>query len=601
MKQISIRTIVASFASVATSVAIYLVASLSPVVFRDDWSWETFRRFGSGDQLSYLAFAVNAFTGESTNLEPFTETGSATYPRAYYVFLGHAAGLLHIHPAASWMIFGAISQACLVTAIAVASIILTRRPWVGVLAFIPLTVGTFASIFNEGFYWPLQSHAVLWGAFATYFPMNGEGFGLAIAGIAGLLAIVTLLAGRDGARYSQLIFLVVAGLIGGLANVQTYVFIAAAYLAIYSIAVYGMVEFRRRWIWALSFALSLTVFLVGPKLAEHTSPLVALIFGLLPATPGFLVMLNSLRWRLIRPIIAAMLCASPVLISLGLAIYKHDEFLAYRTESSHDLGVQVVQALAAGLILLIALVVIFISGLKLRINLFVSLVIGPLAAWFLLSTNDLWGANQEPYRFWIDLYALIAALTFPLLLWTIFQGSTKKNALEILSASSEGEPPTGVFNKSQKIIIATVLSCLTLLSFYDTFVFYQKMYAAPLIELGGGKNHALKVLADKYPKDIFIVDNCIDPLAFKAVTGARVAFMNVGMAWPDHRNEIMNINVLKGQDIFDIESARNAGIKLIITDDGCDQKWLGESRNYLEKIDQEFYDGDSFSVFRIVD
>ncbi|MCU1490935.1 MAG: hypothetical protein JWM85_2340, partial [Acidimicrobiaceae bacterium] len=69
------------------SVGVFLWTQLSMILY-PGWRWSSFRVFGSGDQLSYLAEVVNGAHGNLSAVEPYTETGSNNDPHLYYQFLG---------------------------------------------------------------------------------------------------------------------------------------------------------------------------------------------------------------------------------------------------------------------------------------------------------------------------------------------------------------------------------------------------------------------------------------------------------------------------------------------------------------------------------
>src|SRR5665647_854922 len=75
------RAVIATL--VGASVHVYLQVQM--LVTLPNFSFHSFKLFFEGDQLSYLAIAINVAHGHSGSTEPFTETGVTYYPRLYYV------------------------------------------------------------------------------------------------------------------------------------------------------------------------------------------------------------------------------------------------------------------------------------------------------------------------------------------------------------------------------------------------------------------------------------------------------------------------------------------------------------------------------------
>jgi hypothetical protein len=69
-------------------------------------------------------------------------------------------------------------------------------------------------------------------------------------------------------------------------------------------------------------------------------------------------------------------------------------------------------------------------------------------------------------------------------------------------------------------------------------------------------------------------DACIDRLFLKAASGQRVAYYNLGMAWPAHKNEIDAIYVERDAGTFpDSQAFAAAEIGWLLTDSSCDTDW----------------------------
>ncbi len=91
-------------------------------------------------------------------------------------------------------------------------------------------------------------------------------------------------------RLRIIVTLLAAAGIGALSSFQTYSFLTFAYLATFAAAVAGIAAARRRMqMIVVSVALVLVVFLAGPLLAGRIGQLPTLVFGMLPAIPGFVI------------------------------------------------------------------------------------------------------------------------------------------------------------------------------------------------------------------------------------------------------------------------------------------------------------------------
>ena len=77
------------------------------------FSLHQFKAYFANDQQSYLTIAVDFANGDFRSVEPYTQTGSIYYPRAYYQAIGLLARLTHSDPVVWWWIGSLGSQALL--------------------------------------------------------------------------------------------------------------------------------------------------------------------------------------------------------------------------------------------------------------------------------------------------------------------------------------------------------------------------------------------------------------------------------------------------------------------------------------------------------
>jgi hypothetical protein len=564
---------------------LYAVLTNFRMLTASGWTPSSFRGLGHGDQLSYFAIVMNVAAGRSPDTEPFTETGVSHYPRAYYVLLGKIARLTSAPPEIVWWIVGTVLQMGLVFLIAWALVRFTGRLWLAVLAPLPLIAGTFATFFANDWHWSLDSHAVIWGAFAPLYTLNGEAAGLVVAGSFFLLAVAYALLGKNVAVRNT-VFIVGGLAIGALANVQTYTFFTSVFLVAYTAAVFGIFRTRAIAIGVVSVAMIPLVYIAGPVIATEFGPLVALASGLIPAAPGIFILLVKWTTRTLLPLLAIALAASPTLVATALGIRDEDPFLTYRTASSSDLGVQLIPAVVGGLTVLVLVTVVLSYGLAHRQHLLTSLAIGPLVVWGLLSTNDIWGANQEPYRFWIDGFVIASIVLFPVATYALSQW-----ARESATANNPATWPTRVKVVGVAVLIVYAISLVDFANFSRSI--------PRSIPLDDPRSAALVHIAHAAEGETVVLDKCVDGKIYKAVTGSPVAIFNYGMAWPV-KSELftaLELSMFKGP--LDTEIMRELGLSLILAEDGCKNTWKFGLESRLTLVDHTSFNGGGYTLYRL--
>lgn len=580
----------------------YWVLQVRPLTTSAGFSWHNFRQYFPYDQYSYLAIAVNVKNGNMAAVEPFTETGTNHYPRLYYVFLGLLSRLINMDIIATWQVAGLAIQFVMVAAISWLLIRLTGNPVFGALGFVPSIVGTFAVAAAGNWHHSLDNHGVLWGAFGVLFTLNGESAALSIAVTAICLLIgVTfpLLDGRmqAGGKVRTAVVVVAAAAVGALANVQTYSFLTAVYLLVYSTGVYGLLKYGRKWHVALSLALLAAVLLGGTTIAAAAGPLVTLMTGLFAAAPGFILVL----WRYKLPVIAACaslaLAASPTILGTLLGLADKDDFLTYRELSSNALGVPLWTGVLGALVPLLMLGLIFWAGLAQGNKAWLAFSVGSVFAWPLVASNDLWGANQEPYRFWIDSFTMVTAAAVPVFCqivvssWRLWREG-RKQASEVPTPEGSESPATAGSGGKPAVVVST--ACVTVvvalavsLSDYSKFSEYVHDYgtasfsdpqalaiksaAMPLTEPGSD----MRVTVDSkgQASELVMFDPCISPFRVKALTGLPTAFYNLGLAWPKNEKDIREILLQRSKGSFDQPAAEKVAVRYVLTDTGCPAGW----------------------------
>lgn len=621
----------ASAAAIIFSGLMYWILQVRPLTTSAGFSWGSFREYFPYDQYSYLAIAVNVQHGNIAAVEPFTETGTNHYPRLYYVFLGLLSRLFNTDIIATWQITGLAFQFVMVAAISWLLIRLTGFPVLGVLGFVPSIIGTFAVAASGDWHHSLDNHAVLWGAFGVLFTLNGESAALSIAVTAICLLIAVTFPLADGrtpcsAKARAVTVVTVAAAVGTLANIQTYSFLTAVYLLVYATAVYGLLAYGRKWLVAASLGLLAAVLLGGTALAATTGPLMTLMAGLAPALPGFFLLLLRYKSTVISACVALVLAASPTVVGTLLGLVQKDDFLSYREVSSNGLGVPLWIGVLGALVPLLMLVLIIWAGVVHRNKAWIAFAVGAAVAWPLVASNDLWGANQEPYRFWIDSFTLVTAAAVPVFCqvavrsWQHWHHANNPEPAEVGSLRdsrwsrkhslvAEARSLRASSGGSRKQAVIAVAACVTVVaamavsladyskfseyvhdngtaSFSDPQALAIKSVSLPLTQSGSD----LRVTVDEMGQasELVMFDPCISPFRVKALTGLPTVFYNLGLAWPTDESQIRDILVQRSQGSFSQQAAKEVDIHYVLTDTGCPKGW--QDQIDAAKVSEVSYD-----------
>jgi hypothetical protein len=533
---------------------------------------------------------TNAAQGELANVEPYTESGANHYPHAYYTALGLAARLFDLPPSVAWNAGGLLAQVALVLTLAIVLATVGRRSWLALLAPVPFVLGTFAWTAGEGWYTRLESHAVLWGAFGVLFTLNGESVALCIAGIAAL-ALLRVYFVPASRRARVITSFVAAALIGALGNVQTYSFIAIVYFVVMTLAIWFLVSGRRWVLGAVSVALVPVVYLLGPAVSGAAGQLPTLVFGMLPAVPAVLALILKTRGFVALYFLTVAAAASPQVLATALGVLDDDPFLSYRTASNKNLGVELGPGLLGAVVLLLPLLVIVVVGLATRAPRLTAYGAGAAFTWLLLASNDVWGANAEPYRLWIDSFAIVAITVLPVFVLAMSALATRGEPAD----TAEGRPGGG--RRRRRALAAGVIVLCTLVaaaSVPDWWRFYADEESHETLSLDTPRFAALRQVAAAVPDDegLVVVDPCIDPRLFKIDTGVRTAYYHLGMAWPEDYADVEDVLNARHRGAFDIESATAAGADWLVTDSACPAGWQNRYADRLAQEDSaEYTDG----------
>ena len=95
------------------------------------------------------------------------------------------------------------------------------------------------------------------------------------------------------------------------------------------------------------------------------------------------------------------------------------------------------------------------------------------------------------------------------------------------------------------------------------------------IDFDGSRVNAITELValNSTPEDLIVAEPCIDPRILKVATGARIAFYNLGLAWPENKAALDAVLESSKAGTFNIDQMRSAGITQLITDSSCPTIW----------------------------
>jgi hypothetical protein len=398
---------------------------------------------------------------------------------------------------------------------------------------------------------------------------------LSLGGTA-LLAVLVAAAGRVPPRAVWPVVVVASLVIGLLANIQTYAFLTASFLLAGTAAAAALVR-QRSWRGLVVSAVALVaVLLVGPWSADAVSPLATLALGLLPTVPGLWILARATRWRVLWCVAAAGLGALPQVASTVLGLAGDDPFLVYREASSKNLGVPVGQGLTSAVAMLALMALVLVAGLIRRRTLWVAVPGAFALVWVLLATNDRWGANQEPYRFWLDTLVLAAVVMIPLVVWVASEAFRRAAAVpgpaDRPADAEVAAPQLQEWSARGRRVFAggLVVSILVAgLWSYDFVPFRTSVTSMGYIPLYGQQYVAQRELAKQTDGSLVLPDACIDPVIFKATWGGPVAFYHLGLAWPTHRADLDDVITGRSSGVLDPEAARRADVGWIVRDPAC--------------------------------
>lgn len=535
------------------------------------------------DQLGYLAIVTNVAHGHAAALEPDTLSGINPYPSGYYTAVGLVARVLGIAPVTAWNSVSLLLQIIAFGTLGVSIAVVSRRPWAAVVGPLVMITGCGAWLQTGAWLLPINHQGALWGPFGVLFPQNGET--AALCAIVTGMALLGLALGRPQipVNLRRLLILAACACAGAAANFQTYGFLTGAYVVSAAVAASALWHWRAARAAVASLVLLLVVVLVGPVVAGVGGTLAALVFGLIPMIPGAVVLVRRIGPAVIAYPLAYAACAAPMILST-LAV-RDTPFMKYRVSSNIALGVTSWPTVGASAPLLLLMIAVAVAGIRRGDAIAAGIGTSFPIAWPLVALNDLWGANAEPYRFWIDAHLLglvllvlaLARLSRPATAIASARRAAKAwdpgtRGAHLRREAPESLPAPTRGRRRPPVALIAVAALLWAMSLGDVSSYLRDTNIADTWDPGSESSQQIIAAAGEIsPADGRLWSTaCLDSRRVKILTGAPVARYHLGMAWPDDREAVDRAMQASDARSIDPEVLRAAQVRWVLTADTCD-------------------------------
>jgi hypothetical protein len=340
---------------------------------------------------------------------------------------------------------------------------------------------------------------------------------------------------------------------------------------------------------AASAVLVAAVFVLGPLVADRVGQLPTLVLGMVPAVPGLVIAVRRTRGLVAAAAVVAAAAALPQILYTLLGIAGDDPFLNYRVASNHMLGIISWQALVGAAVVLVALVGALVTASLVRDRLTLVLSVTMLTALPLLAVNDLWGANAEPYRFWIE-GILLGGVTSVLCLARLVGLAWRDARQPEVDEPAKPRARAAAASLLVTVLVSGVLWAGALPDWVNS-IRDDRMQAVwnPQTE----RENAVADLAVKVRTaengGLLTTERCIDNRTTKAMSGAPVANYHLGMAWPDNRAAIDDIVAARDAGALDLAAMRQSDTRWVLTDSSCDSDWQRRYADALSPVESIGY------------
>jgi hypothetical protein len=218
---------------------------------------------------------------------------------------------------------------------------------------------------------------------------------------------------------------------------------------------------------------------------------------------------------------------------------------------------------------------------------------GAMLAWALTSTNDLWRANQEPYRLWIDSFLLIAVTIVPVLLDVAVR---TLGARTEAGAGSEQQADPGAPVRAPRRTRALVAGTAVLVvlvgatSALDWARFFSAGRGLGQITFAEPLDRAIADVTAGATGGSVVAGSCLDPQIVKIDSGRSVAHYNLGMAWPADRDAVDDAREALAAGRVDGEATERAGIRWYLALSDCAGGVDPAAVPGLVEVDRSVYD-----------
>jgi hypothetical protein len=546
----------AAWLSLAAGQGITLAVLVGPVAGQPWLSG--FRNYFSGDQFSYAAIATNGANGDLAYVEPFTQTGALYYPSLWYQVLGLVSHLTGLPVYVTWTLLGVLMVCLAVLVSGIAAWRLSRLWWSPLAPALALLTGTFATPLIGYWYLGLDNHAVLWGPFGTLFTLNAEVIGLSLITMSAVIVFSLGLRGLSQGRRSTWWLVAAGALVGVVANIQTYSFFTGVSFIALSVAAFGLLTSRSRRAAITTAALLILLLALGSLVAGVIGHIPVFGLLLLAISPGLLIVAKRFPAATAAFLIPLVILSAPQVIRTALGILEGDAFLTYRQASTQALGVPPIGGLIGGGVLVVLWFAVLIIPTRARPTWITAMLIGLGTGAVLMSSNDLWGFDQEPYRFWLQ-YFIVGSLLLSII------------ATVEIRAYLDDEPARR--RQWRPAMVVGVLAFgLYAISLADVTGFWVYARDEGIFDLTTQESTQLSEVGQQ-GTGLIANGPCIDPQHLKLLTAAQVPYFNLGLAWPSDKAGITHVmNDLRAGEL-NLEAMRVAGVSYLVTDSTCETQW----------------------------